>query len=120
MEQKQQNKLFEKYPKIFSKKDLSIQESCMGLGITCGDGWFELIDVLCYCLQRHSDHTGNQIVAEQVKSKFGSLRFYTNSADPYVCGMIKMAETISHTINEVTWRDQPNDWDCTPTGESNG
>lgn len=120
MEQKLQNKLFEKYPKIFVNKSLSIQESCMGQGITCGDGWYSLLDTLCHCIQKHSDHTENQIIAHQVKSKFGGLRFYTNSCDPYVCGMIAMAETMSRTIEEGTWRDQPNDWDCTPTGESNG
>ena len=121
MKKELQNKLFSKYPKIFSKKDLTMQESCMAQGITCGDGWYNLIDVLCHCLQSHSDRTGNQILAEQVKSKFGGLRFYTNSTDPHICGMIKMAEAISYTIKEGTWRDKrDNDWSCTPTGEFNG
>lgn len=36
-----------------------------------------------------------QIVAVQVKEKFGTLRFYTNAADDYVHGLISMAESMS-------------------------
>jgi hypothetical protein len=36
-----------------------------------------------------------QVVAVQVKSKFGSLRFYVNGGDDYTRGVISMAEAMS-------------------------
>ena len=102
MRQELQDRLFKKYPKIFRQKDLSPQETCMCWGIACGDGWYDLIDTLCHCIQGWSDHIAIQVEAEQVKSKFGGLRFYTNASDPRICGMIQMAEAMSHVIDEGT------------------
>ena len=36
-----------------------------------------------------------QVVAVQVKEKFGSLRFYVNGGDLYIRGMLLMAEALS-------------------------
>ena len=48
-----------------------------------GVGGFNIIDSLCTDLQALSDKLGHQIVATQVKEKFGGLRFYTGpSLDP--------------------------------------
>ena len=42
-----------------------------------------------------------QVVATQVKEKFGSLRFYHNGGDDYVYGVISMAESMSaHTCED--------------------
>ena len=50
--------------------------TAMYWGIACGDGWFDMIDELCHDLQHLTDHEGApQLVAMQVKGKFGSLRF---------------------------------------------
>lgn len=43
----------------------------------------------------------HQVVAVQVKEKFGGLRFYTNGTDDVVRGMISMAETMSFRTCEV-------------------
>jgi len=48
--------LCEKYPKIFANRNKSAEESCMNWGLECGDGWFFIIDSLCYRIQRHIDH----------------------------------------------------------------
>lgn len=42
-----------------------------------------------------------QVVAAQVKEKFGTLRFYTNGNDEYVDGLISMAESMSARTCEV-------------------
>ena len=42
-----------------------------------------------------------QVVAEQVKEKFGTLRFYYNGGDEYVRGLVSMAEWASANICEV-------------------
>lgn len=48
--------LCEKYPKIFSERNESPQQSCMHWGLECGDGWFSIIDSLCYRIQNHIDN----------------------------------------------------------------
>ena len=104
MKKELQDKLFEKYPKIFRQKDLSKQETCMCWGFQCGDGWYELIDALCNCIQSRIDYKGGQqIEAVQVKTKFGGLRFYTNCTDDaFILGLIRMAESMSYNIKEWT------------------
>jgi hypothetical protein len=41
-----------------------------------------------------------QVVAVQVKEKFGSLRFYVDGGDDYTAGMIRLAESISASMCE--------------------
>ena len=93
MNKELQDKLFEKYPKIFRQKDLSPQETCMCWGIACGDGWYDIIDTLCHQIQSYVDNNKiSQVEALQVKSKWGTLRFYVHGGDQYVQGLISMAE----------------------------
>jgi len=77
MKKELQDKLFEKYPKIFRQKDLSMKETCMCWGIETGNGWYDLIDSLCGVLQFNTEHNRYpQVEAVQVKEKYGTLRFY--------------------------------------------
>jgi len=111
--------LYDKYPDIFKQKDLSINQSAMPWGFSCGDGWFTLIDELCAEIQAHIENenwsinykkeTGKlppdapifpQIEATQVKEKYGGLRFYVNYCDDYIRGLISMAETLSYKTCE--------------------
>ena len=88
--------LCERYPLIFAERNLSMQESCMYWGFACDDGWFTLIDTLCAKLQAHTDLNGApQVVATQVKEKYGELRFYVQAADKYQHGMIAFATAMS-------------------------
>ena len=43
-----QQKLFDKYPKIFQERELGVSQSCMAWGPEVGDGWYSIIDLLCY------------------------------------------------------------------------
>jgi hypothetical protein len=96
MRKELQDKLFEKYPKIFRQKNLSIKETAMCWGIDTGDGWYKIIDLLCYCLQWDIDNNKYpQVEATQVKEKFGGLRFYTNSENDHQSGMIRYTEHLS-------------------------
>ncbi|MBK26098.1 MAG: hypothetical protein CME70_19025 [Halobacteriovorax sp.] len=114
MKQELQDKLFEKYPKIFRQKDLSMQETAMCWGIETGDGWYNILNVLCTNIQQHIDWnncTGKyedqkqkfkcnrepipQVEAVQVKEKYGGLRFYYHGGDDRTSGMIAMAEAMS-------------------------
>ena len=99
MKKELDDKLFEKYPKILNRR--TILEGC----ITCGDGWYMLIDTLCHALQFNTDrnnHDGKypQIVALQIKEKFGGLRFYIGGATEHQSGEISFAESMSYHICE--------------------
>ena len=152
-----ENKLYEKYPKIFADHNKSPQETCMCWGIAVGDGWYDLIDVLCQALtytfttsveideedakrlsiegDKFSDGKTHyffsvrppQVVADQVKEKFGTLRFYYHLVyDPvaielarkypqleqinkryadYIDGIVHFADVASGRTCEVTGAD---------------
>jgi len=100
-------KLLKRYPKIFRQKDLPMTETCMCWGIECGDGWLPLINALCSHLQFMTDKNGYpQVEAEQVKEKFGTLRFYHtfyksgNCKYEYMNGVIDFACFLSGYICE--------------------
>lgn len=147
--------LCQKYPKIFAKRNASMQETLMCWGFECGDGWYNIINNLCANIQNHIDwNTKNrettiaynkmvsdakegdwtafhqwyentnvesrenyrertldaelrevedlipQVVAVQVKEKFGTLRFYYDGGDSVINGMVRMAESMSATTCE--------------------
>jgi hypothetical protein len=106
MREELDNKLCEKYPKIFADRNRPMTETCMCWGFECGDGWFNIIDQLCSNIQHHIDWKNRtegkvaQVVAEQVKEKFGTLRFYVRGGDDYTNGLISMAESMSSVTCE--------------------
>lgn len=110
-----QNKLFEKYPRLFCQKDLDPQKTAMCWGIACGNGWYDLIDNLCativnrrdsvnregnYDYERQEPRKKIEPQAVQVKAKFGGLRFYIYDSDEYIDGAISLAESMSYHICE--------------------
>jgi len=99
MDQKIEAKLVEKYPNLYSKYGGDIRDTCMGWGMSCGNGWFKLLDELSAKLESLN------VIASQVKEKFGGLRFYIescsdeiyNKADNY----ITEAENKSYEVCEI-------------------
>ena len=75
----------ERFPILFqdSKKDMT--QTCMCWGIECSTGWFHIIEQLCTVLEFYNlEFVKNHkiaIVADQVKEKFGTLRFYYTVRD---------------------------------------
>ena len=76
-------------------------ETAMCWGFSCGDGWFQILNQLCQNIQHHLDWKNrggefvDQVVVDQVKEKFGTLRFYYTGGDEYISGMVTMAEAMS-------------------------
>lgn len=94
-------KLYDKYPKLFFQKDLSMKETCMCWGFECGDGWYWLIDQLCDCIQSYIDaNHKEQVEVVQVKEKFGGLDFNVYGADEMAHGMIWLSNSMSYSICE--------------------
>ncbi len=105
MKTKLDEQLVKKYPKIFADRYKDMKETCMCWGFECGDGWYWLIDNLCNSIQSYIDNNSHfmnieQVVATQVKEKFGGLRFYIDGGDKHIRGMISLAENLSYKICE--------------------
>ena len=70
----------ERFPILFQNKDKPMTETCMCWGIECPKGWYYILEQLCNELEySNMDYVakwGMAIVAEQVKEKYGTLRFY--------------------------------------------
>jgi hypothetical protein len=73
----------------------------MCFGFEVSDGWYNIIDMMCSNIQHHIDWKNRdgivvkQVVAVQVKEKFGSLRFYYEGGDETIDGIVTMAESMS-------------------------
>lgn len=102
MNKELQQKLFDDYPKIFQDKDKPNTESLMCHGFSCGDGWYHIIDALCKALQDTTDlYKESQVVAFQIKEKFGTLRFYAvGRSTEKQNGMISFAKALSCRVCE--------------------
>jgi hypothetical protein len=121
MRQELDDALCEKYPKIFRDRHAPMTHTAMCWGFECHDGWYNIINTLCYQIQHYVDDSNDrrelllkknpynipipdeipQVVASQVKEKFGTLRFYTDGGDERIDGMIRMAEAMSSVTCEV-------------------
>lgn len=107
MREELDKQLCEKYPKIFADryKDMQVTAMCWGFGHN--DGWFNILDQMCHCIQSYIDWKNRdstvvpQVVADQVKEKFGTLRFYYSGGDDYVRGIVSMAEAMSANTCET-------------------
>lgn len=89
------------YPELFSNDHPLIVP--LMFGFECGDGWFELLKDLISelkCLSQTGDLTQSfgfddepvSLNVDQVKEKYGTLRFYTNWQTDEVDKAIKRAE----------------------------
>ena len=91
--------LFNKYGDMFPEEERR-------WGISCGDGWFRLIDRLCSQIKWQVEWHKKQgkdikpVVVMQVKEKFGGLRFYYQGGNEYIRGLVDMAESMSETTCE--------------------
>lgn len=99
--------LCERYPKIFADRHKPMTETAMCWGFECGDGWYNIVNQLCSQIQHYIDWKNkkeevvSQVVASQVKEKFGTLRFYYNGGDDYIRGLTSMAEAMSGVTCET-------------------
>ena len=101
MRQELDRLLCEKYPKMMVNRNKNMQETCMCWGFECGDGWYNILDQLMGNIQHHIDWKNRkeevvaQVTLDQVKEKFGTLRFYYSGGDDAIDGMVRMAESMS-------------------------
>lgn len=106
MREELDKQLTEKYSKMTVNRYASEMETCMCWGFACGDGWYTLLDTLMSNIQSYIDWKNRdgvvveQVTLDQVKEKFGGLRFYYTGGDDYISGMVTLAESLSmHTCD---------------------
>ena len=105
--------LYDKFPDLFKEKDLPPEQSNMCWGFECSDGWYNIIFTLCSLIQIHQKSQTpdyKPVVVQQVKEKFGTLRFYYTGGDDTVLGMVAYAEAISGMTCEVCVDRGTTDW----------
>ena len=117
MKQELDEALCAKYPKIFKYRHAPMTHTAMCWGFECGDGWYNILNQLMGSIQHHIDWKEKQrkwalewntehpdelrevpelvpqVTLDQVKEKFGTLRFYYTGGDDYIRGMVTMAES---------------------------
>lgn len=64
-------RLFADFPVLYQQHKLDKSKTAMCYGFECGDGWFDLLYKLSQNLEQFPE-----VQVNQVKEKFGSLRFY--------------------------------------------
>ena len=106
-------KLVNKYPNILKDYGGDMKATCMHWGMECGDGWYDLLDKLLAKLDYLFSVSGVQVIADQIKEKYGTLRFYYHEVgganSPVVHDIIEnvitMAENMSERVCENTGKD---------------
>lgn len=116
MREELQLKLVEKYPKILKDFRGDPMHTCMAWGIDVEDGWYNLLDecmekLQYFCDLCTKDDKEVQVVADQIKEKFGGLRFYVS-----VYGADRIEDQIVEDIISKAERKAVNT--CEVTGES--
>lgn len=81
-------------------------------GIAVGEGWWPIVEKLCGQIDAYTNWRNNtresllkanpynhtipeavpQVTVEQIKEKFGGLRFYYTGGDDFIHGLVTMAE----------------------------
>ena len=94
-----EKRMVETYPKMFAEP--------YG-GFAVGSGWWPILESLCGHIQHHIDWKNKQsevvaqVTVNQIKEKFGGLRFYITSGSDSIYDRISQAEKASYTICEIT------------------
>ena len=75
-------------------------------GFATGKGWWPMIEKLSEVIQNHIDHQHKQgidcpqVTVDQIKEKFGTLRFYYTGGDDFVNGAAWLAESMTGMLCE--------------------
>lgn len=93
------NKILKDFPKLYTNYYKGPEVSPMYFGFDCGDGWYQLVYNLSKrvdkLLKKESKAFQAGFTVDQVKQKFGGLRFYTSIHSDAIQKEIDKAETKS-------------------------
>lgn len=97
------NRLYHDFPQLYLGHTKPTEESAMGWGFQCDDGWYALIRSLSQQLTDYAmNHPDVNIEAIVVKQKFGRLTFAISEGDDATQEMIERAIHRASTTCELT------------------
>ena len=99
------DKLIDRFPYIQNEHNVGLQ---WGSGVDCGDGWYELLYTLLEKIEdiyKRNNRNINDFTIEQIKEKYGELRFYASSNIPEVNALI--VNTKNYQLRYVKIVDEP-------------
>lgn len=116
MKEELEIELVKKYPKILKDYKGDMMQTCMAWGMEHDGGWYKLLDECMEKLQYFCDLCSKdgrevQVIADQIKEKYGDLRFYVSVydadkiEDSIIDDIISEAERKSRKTCEVTGKD---------------
>ena len=99
MNAQSEHQLRDKYPELFVDIWGDPRQTAMAWGLECDDGWYTILDTLCRQISHHlkynTEPNVQPVILEQVKEKYGTLRFYYRGGDDVISGLVQMAEAMS-------------------------
>ena len=101
-----ENQRYETYAKRMESRFPKMYGGRYG-GFAIGEGWYPLIEKLSETIQNHIDHKQKQgedcpqVIVQQVKEKFGTLRFYYDGGDDFIHGAVWLAESMTSMLCET-------------------
>lgn len=107
MNEQNTKRIIEACPSLFESMDFHNESVVFPISFyfECHDGWADLLVELCENIQKHLNTMPKDMVRElvalQVKEKYGTLRFYISGYDETLDKLIVDAEEKSATICEM-------------------
>jgi len=105
-----EEKLIQKYPELFYKNEDGVRYCPCGAYVP--SGWEPIVEELCgaihdYLTKTYRFKDGEKVYPpsvriDQIKEKFGGLRFYFSGGDEKVAGMVHFTEYLCNKVCEVS------------------
>jgi hypothetical protein len=99
MHKELEEKFRDRWPRWFRDLYGDYRLTCMAWGFAHDDGWFDLVWGLCEAIEALGPDEDFKV--EQVKEKFGGLRFYVSGGNQAIWKLVWKASSQSHHICEV-------------------
>jgi hypothetical protein len=88
--------LQKRFPNVLKNLYGRVDQTCMAFGIECGSGWDDLIENTLEQLEA----VNQDVVIDQIKEKFGTLRIYFSGGGKEAEDIVGVAERQSALICE--------------------
>lgn len=99
MKEETELSLVRDFPTIFKNWRGDMTKTCLAFGLEVSEGWNQLIRQLCEDIMKCNG--SENLVAEQVKSKYGKLRFYYIGGTQEISELVRRAEDESLNTCEI-------------------
>lgn len=111
-QEKRREEIEARYPRVFGGGTDSPDKSIGTVYWEFGYGWDSLIENLAAAIDREIEHDPSLLIedhengkfafkVEQMKEKFGALRFYYSGGNDRIHGLVDMTENLSASVCEV-------------------